>query len=300
MHYVLSPEELEAASPVFRGKLGRAFCNFCFKATRISTLNYVHDRFFDFHGADFTRKLIEWCRVNYKVSGLDILDRLEPPFITISNHAYGGADGIVLIDLIGNRFPGFKVMVNEILGRIKTMEESFITVNPAVEGATSPTARSISGVRQALRQIHEGKPLGFFPSGAVSDLHWKDWLMPWKQSPEVKSVTAYDNLHRSTRDREWQDSVIRIIQKAGVPVVPIRFFDGNSLFYYLLGLIDWKVRLLRLPRECFNKRGKEFRIGIGKPISPEIQAGCRDLHGLKQLLRDSVYKMPLPEKYEVI
>lgn len=300
MHYVLSPAELEAASPVFRGKLGKALCDFCFRATRLSTLNYVHDRFFDSHGPDFTRKLIEWCKFNYKVSGLDILEKLEPPFITVSNHAYGGADGIVLIDLVGSRFPGFKVMVNEILGRIKTLEESFITVNPVDADSTSPTGRSISGVRQAIRQIHEGKPLGFFPSGAVSDLNWKDWLMPWKQTPEVKSVTAYDNLHRSTRDREWQDSVIRIIQKVKVPVVPIRFFDGNTLFYYLLGLISWRVRLLRLPRECFNKRGKEFRIGIGEPISPERQAQCKDLPELRRLLRDSVYKMPLPDKYAVI
>jgi len=300
MHYVLSPSELEAASPVFRGKLGKAFCNFCLRATRVDILNYVHDKFFDFHGPDFTRKLIEWCEVNYKVSGLDILENLSPPFITVSNHAYGGADGIVLIDLIGSRFPGFKVMVNEILGKIKTLEDSFITVNPTLADSTSPTATSISGVRQAIRQIHEGKVLGFFPSGAVSDLYWKDWLMPRKQTPEVRSITAYDNLHRSTRDRQWQDSVIRIIQKARVPVVPIRFFDGNTLFYYLLGLIDWKVRLLRLPRECFNKKGKEFRLGIGEPISPERQARCRDISGLRQLLWDFVYKMPLPEKYAVI
>lgn len=300
MHYVLSPAELEAASPVFRGKLGKVLRDFCFRATRMDTLNYVHDRFFDSQGPDFTRKLIEWCGYNYKVAGLEILEKLEPPFITVSNHAYGGADGIVLIDLIGSRFPGFKVMVNEILGRIKTMEDSFITVNPVVADSGSPTARSISGVRQAIQQVHDGKPLGFFPSGAVSDLHLKDWLMPRKQAPEVKEVTAYDNLHRSTRDRDWQDAVIRIIQKVKVPVVPIRFFDGNSLFYYLLGLIDWKIRLLRLPRECFNKKGKEFRLGIGEPIPPERQASCKDVQELRKLLRDSVYKMPLPDKYTVI
>ena len=91
--------------------------------------------------------------------------------------------------------------------------------------------------------------------------------------------------------------MLRIIQKAGVPVIPVRFFDRSSMFYYRLGLIDWKVRLLRLCWEVFNKRGKDVRLGIGETISVERQQACASLEEYTQLLRSSVYDMPLPETF---
>ena len=80
--------------------------------------------------------------------------------------------------------------------------------------------------------------------------------------------------------------------KAGVPVIPVRFFDGNSAFYYSLGLIDWRIRLLRLPSEVFNKKGRTMRIGIGKVISVEEQKRFgNDVHAFRDFLRGSVYGM---------
>lgn len=299
MHYVLSPDELAALSPLFRGKGGRRLSSLLLRWTKIDTLNYLHDKFFDLKGADFTRKAIEWCGVRYKVAGLDVLDKIGGPFITVSNHAYGGADGIVLIDFMARRFPDYKVMVNEILSRVSNLEPNFITVTPKTAASGGPTGRSVSGVKEALEHVAAGHPLGFFPSGAVSDLHLWDWLMPWRQGAEVRAVTAYGNFMRSVRDRDWQDSVIRLIRKVRVPVVPIRFFDGNSPFYYLLGVIDWRVRLLRLPRECFNKAGKELRVAVGRPVTVSEQAECKSVTELKGLLRSAVYSMPLPGSYEV-
>ena len=80
--------------------------------------------------------------------------------------------------------------------------------------------------------------------------------------------------------------------KADVPVLPVRFFDGNSAFYYSLGLIDWRIRLLRLPSEVFNKRGRGFHIGIGRLITAEeIKEYGKDLEALRKFLRASVYDM---------
>ena len=93
-------------------------------------------------------------------------------------------------------------------------------------------------------------------------------------------------------DREWQEAVIKLIMKAQVPVIPVRFFDGNSAFYYSLGLIDWRIRLLRLPAEVFNKRGKIMHIGIGKVISVEEQKRFgNDVRAFGDYLRKSVYDM---------
>ena len=156
------------------------------------------------------------------------------------------------------------------------MGPSFIEVTPTGEERTAPTKDSISGIRLALQHLHEGHPLGIFPSGAVSDLSLRD---------------------RCIRDREWQDAIIRVIKKARVPVVPIRYFDGNSLFYYLLGLISWKIRILRLPKEVINKGGKTIRVGIGDIISVEEQEKYTDINEFRDFLRHSVYDMPLPDNF---
>ena len=98
-------------------------------------------------------------------------------------------------------------------------------------------------------------------------------------------------------ERDWQDAAVRLIRKARVPVVPVRFFDRNSRFYYALGLIDYRVRFVRLFHEVFNKRGSCPRVGIGAPISVEEQEQYPDLQSFKSFLRSSVYDMPLPESF---
>ena len=118
--------------------------------------------------------------------------------------------------------------------------------------------------------MHSGGVLGIFPSGAVSDLSLKD---------------------RCIRDRQWQEPVIRLIKKLGVPVVPVHFLDRNSDFYYSLGLIDWRVRLLRLPAEVFNKKGKRTRIAIGEIITPQQQQEFKDMDSFSDFLRNKVYNL---------
>ncbi len=91
--------------------------------------------------------------------------------------------------------------------------------------------------------------------------------------------------------------MIRLIRKVRVPIVPVRFIDHNSWFYYSLGLIDWKVRLLRLPRELFNKAKGRHRVVIGETISVETQDLFTDIEAYTAFLRASVYQMPVPETF---
>ena len=166
-------------------------------------------------------------------------------------------------------------MVNEILWRLEPLRSNLIRVTPNGNILTAPTAQSIAGVRAAREHLDAGGVLGLFPSGAVSDL--KPGRRP-EGEPRV-------------RDREWQMSIIRFIAKAGVPVLPVRFLDGNSRFYYSLGLIDWRVRLLRLPSEMLNKAGKTIRLAVGPVISPEKIAEAANLQDLRNFLRASVYSL---------
>lgn len=259
---LIDVNELEGLGPVFRGKCGNAFARLLMRMLSVDRINDLYDRHLDVAGPEFAREVLADIGMKYRIGfgpdapsgddSLEILDRMLPegPFITVSNHPCGHVDGIALVDIFGHVRPGYKVMVNSMLSRIAPMGPSFISVTPTGERRTAPTAASIAGVKAALAQLRSGRALGLFPSGAVSDL----------------SLTE-----RRIRDREWQDAVVRLIMKARVPVLPVRFFDGNSAFYYSLGLISWKVRLLRLPAEVFNKAERPMRIGIGPLLSVAAQ-----------------------------
>lgn len=272
---VLTIRDLEGISPVFKGAFGNAVGRGLMHLTNIDDVNALYERCAGHEGPDFTDALLKDQGVEYRVGGWRTLDNLPPgAFITVSNHPYGGLDGIMLIDLIGHLRRDYKVMVNKFLSYIRALGPSFITVIPTGKERGAPQAESIHGVKLALEQIQGGSPVGFFPSGAVSDLNVKE---------------------KSIRDRRWQPSVLRLIRKAHVPIIPIRFFDRNSDFFYALGLIDWRIRTLRLPSEVVNKGGKPARIGVGDIISTETQDQCASLDEFGDMLRSSVYDMPLPE-----
>ena len=266
---LITLNEMENATPLFRGRAGNALCMSLMRMLSVNKVNDLYDRCSGSRGPDFARAVLKDIGVGYEVLNSDVLSRLpEGPFITISNHPYGHIDGIMLIDLFGHIRPDYKVMVNNFLGRIEALGENFIRVTPTGTDRTTPTKESIQGITDAVAHVRNGCCLGIFPSGAVSDLSLKD---------------------RCIRDREWQEAVIRLIRKLNVPVVPVHFLDRNSNFYYSLGLIDWRVRLLRLPGEVFNKRGRVTRIALGEIIPPERMQEFDDIDMLRNFLRNKVY-----------
>lgn len=237
----------------------------------IDKVNDLYDRYCGLNGPAFARAVLMDLGVRFEIKNMEVLDSLpDGPFITISNHPYGHIDGIILVDLFGHLRRDYKVMVNKILGRIEPLQANFISVTPVGAERTPPTATSMAGVRDVLKHVREGHPIGLFPAGAVSDLSIKE---------------------RRVRDREWQEPVIRLIKKLDVPILPVTFNDRNSAFYYTLGLLDWRIRLLRLPSEVFNKRGKTIRVSIGNIISPEEQEEFNDLDDFRQFLRNKVYEL---------
>ncbi len=266
---LLTLDELEKATPLFRGRCGNAFCRTLMRMLSIDKVNDLYERNSLIKGPDFARAVLEEIGVEYEILNPEVLRHLpHGPFITISNHPYGHIDGVMLVDLFGHIRPDFKVMVNKFLGRIEALQDNFICVTPTGEERAVPTKDSLQGVKEALAHIRSGGVLGLFPSGAVSDLSVKDGCI---------------------RDREWQEPVMRLIKKLNVPIVPVHFLDRNSNFYYSLGLVDWRLRLLRLVPEVFNKRGKRQRIAIGEIISPDIQAEFTDLARFSIFLRNKVY-----------
>lgn len=277
---ILSLQDLQQVSPLLRGRMGCMIGRCAMRLFAINKLNALYDRHAHLCGPSFAHSILKELGVNYDVFAdtPDVIFQLDKlrrgtPFITISNHPYGSIDGVILADYFGHHCSDYKIIVNQMLGRVKALSSSFIPVTPVGAKCNSPTKESILGIRHALMHLKSGGALGVFPAGAVSDL---------------------DLHHRCVCDREWQPSIIRFIAQAEVPILPVRFFDGNSLFYYLLGLIDWRVRLLRLPAEVFNKDDVSVRLSIAPLISVEQQQQYLATHTLEDFglwLRNKVYGM---------
>lgn len=242
----------------------------------VDKVNNIHRKLMDTPGPEFVRRmLIEEFKIKLRIDGEDVLDNLpEGAFITVSNHPFGALDGITLIYLITRYRPEFKVMVNMILNKISAMRPNFIAVDAMATDDPEKRKVSVNGIRTAIRQLKEGHPVGFFPAGAMSTVNWRGRL----------------------QDRQWQPTILQIIQRAKVPVIPIFFHGSNSWWFNILGKVCWPARSLRLPAEVWRKVGKEIHVSIGSPISVEEQ----QLHGatteqLGQYLREKTYE--LRERY---
>ena len=237
----------------------------------VDKVNAVHAHNCETPGPAFVEGLLRDFDIKLRVDGLDVLDNLpEGPFITVSNHPFGALDGITLINLVASRRPEYKVMVNMILGRIWAMEPNFIAVDPMSSNDPAKKAVSVNGIRQAIDQVRSGRPLGFFPAGAVSKVNWRGRLV----------------------DRRWQPNVIRIIKKLEVPVIPIYFHGSNSWFFNFLGVVCWQLRTLRLPSEVFRKCHTTMHISVGNPITVEEQrAHAGSIDELGRYLKDTTYQL---------
>ncbi len=238
----------------------------------VDKVNKVHANCCDTPGPEFTRGLLfDEFKMTLRIDNEKVLDNLpEGPFITISNHPFGALDGIALIHIIGSRRPEFKVLVNMFLNQITAMRPNFIAVDPLASNDPAKRAVSVNGIRQALRQLKDGNPVGFFPAGAMSKT----------------------TLRHGLQDRPWQKSVLQIIHRAKVPVIPIFFHGGNSWWCNFLGHACWPARSLRLPAEVFRKVGTEMHISVGDPISPEQQAiYSSSPEALGLFLREKTYEL---------
>lgn len=255
-------------APFFEGK--EKLVNRLFHWLAIDKTNDYHARNMHLSGPDFSHRMFEELGAPMTIRNEEVLSRIpDGPFITVSNHPYGSLDGMALIDIVGHHRPDFKVMVNMILNQIGALRPNFIAVDALASNDPSKRAVSVKGIADAMRHVKQGHPLGFFPAGAVSKLTWGLRI----------------------EDREWQPSVLRIIQKLKVPVIPIYFHGHNSWKFTALGMIDWRLRTLRLPTEVFNKKGYHFRVSVGDIITPETLAQYSTPEQLGTFLKQETYKM---------
>ncbi|MDR2679579.1 MAG: lysophospholipid acyltransferase family protein [Tannerella sp.] len=270
---VLDIEDFQRKSSFFKTRPGIYLLKKIFHWTGMDKVNQIHTNHYRLRGSAFTSAILNdpLMDVHYEVHNRDILQRLpKGAFITVSNHPIGSLDGIILTDIFASIRPDFRVMVNEILAHISAMENNFISVVPKTDENHESNQKNVNGIRLSLSQLKNGHPMGFFPAGAMS---------------------FYDRKLKIVKDLPWTHGIIRLIRKANVAVIPVYFDCINSKFFYTLGRINWKLRILRVAKEAFNKKGQTLHVYIGNPIPPEKIKRFPDDTALANFLYKTTYEI---------
>ncbi|TRZ43953.1 GNAT family N-acyltransferase [Robertkochia solimangrovi] len=241
------------------------------KVLKISRLNRIYNKHKEKKDLDFLNAILEEFEINFEIPEED-LTRLprEGSYITISNHPLGGIDGILLLKLLLEQRPDYKIIANFLLHRIEPLVPYVMPVNPFENHKDAKS--SIAGFKQSLKHLRDGHPLGIFPAGEVSTYRDGQLIV----------------------DRPWEEAAMKLVKKAQVPVVPIYFHAKNSSLFYSLSKINDTLRTAKLPSELLTQRNRVIRVRIGKPISVEAQNEHESLDEFTEFLRRKTYMLSNP------
>ncbi len=247
----------------------KALAPLIIKALKLQKVNTLYANNANNTELVFIDKILEELQVNYKFNA-DELENIpkHEPFIVVSNHPYGGIDGLILMRLISGVRPDYKMLANYLLQLIPELIDKIVTVNPFAN--KSKTGINVSAVKKSLSLLQQGHPIGIFPAGEVS---------------------AFQLNNLKVSDKQWNPVVGKMIMKAQVKVIPVYFSGHNSLIFNLLGLVHPVLRTAKLPSELFNKKNDKITVRIGKPVSIKTINEFADPNELLRYLRAKTYAL---------
>ena len=267
MRKVVTNSDLKKALGL-KGIFGTCVAGMAYGFLRLGKINRLFDGAADYQGREFADHLLENMNITIDVAP-EQLENIpkEGGFVLVSNHPFGGIEGVMLLSAIAKVRPDFKVMANFILSHIPNLKECFFAVNPFEKNPEWKS--SVGGIKGAIQHIAAGNGLGVFPAGEVSRYHGHDY-------PE---------------DLPWSTSIARIIKNAGVPVIPVFWEGRNSKLFYAVDKIHSMLGTARLTKELINKHDTCFNLQIGKPILPSEVAQYENPKELAAYLRSRSYAL---------
>mgnify|MGYP006119277785 FL=1 len=268
MSIVTSKEIAKAIKVENYGIIGTLIARFLMNLLKISTINRIYNRNKHKKDLDFLNGILEEFKVRFEIPEED-LKRLPKngAYITVSNHPLGGIDGILLLKLVREQREDFKIIANFLLQRIQPLEPYILPVNPFENHREIKS--SIAGFKKSLQHLKNGHPLGLFPAGEVST------------RKKGKLIV----------DKPWEPAVMKLIQRADVPVVPIYFHAKNSPLFYRLSKLSDTFRTAKLPSELLTQKNRVIKIRIGKPISVKEQKEHATLESFSNFIRRKTYML---------
>ena len=240
--YLLNVEEV--LGPKLLKKLPRFAVNFFKRRIHQDEINDCIMKAEHYCGAGFFDEALKYVGITYKMRGIENLD-MSKKYVFACNHPLGGPEALIIGSLFRQIYgDGFKVPSNQLLMSMKPLKEFFVPVNVI----SSKQSRDL-GVKIAEMFSSDMQVL-VFPAGLCArKIKGKVTEMPWKKM-------------FVTQSRKYEKDIVPL---------HISGFNSKRFFFF-----SWLSRLLKLKfnlgmlflvDELFNKKGQEFVITIGKPIS---------------------------------
>ena len=218
-------------------------------------------------GVDFAVASITEFNISKKIIGFEHLPARKK-ILFASNHPLGGFDGMLLITVLGNKYPEIKVLVNDILTNIENMNEVFVPVNK--HGRQSGEAvKRIEGI------FESGDPVLTFPSGLVSRKN-----------------------NGIIRDPEWKKNFIAKAVQHHRDIIPVHVSGRCTNFFYRLANIrkflgiKANLEMFFLPDETYRHKNENITVIFGKPIPWETFDKRHSFPEWAKIVQNLVYQLP--------
>lgn len=238
---------------------------------RISEVNKIYQKHKNKKDLAFLNGILNEFQIEFEIPEED-LTRIPKSgsFITVSNHPLGGIDGILLLKLLIEHRPDYKIIANFLLHRIVPLKPYVMPVNPFENHKDAKS--NLSGIKSSLQHLKDGNPLGIFPAGEVSTYRDGKLMV----------------------DKPWEPGAVKLIKKAEVPVIPIYFHAKNSKLFYILSKVSDTFRTAKLPSELLSQKNRVIKVRIGKSISVKDQQQYKDINSFYEFIRKKTYMLANP------
>jgi len=186
--------------------------------------------------------------------------------IIVANHPFGGADAIALCSLCAEYRPDdSKILANSVVYHAPKFPNYLLPLK--ILGEPNAARHNLKTLKTATEHVKNGGLLGVFPAGGVS---------------------RYQSDQEEITDAPWSEHIARIALRAKVPVIPVKFFGRNPLWYQLLGRIHPLLRAAMIPRALLIMKHQTIKCRAGAVIDHETLAAAENP---TSLLRNSVYSI---------
>ena len=258
---------IEGKSPHLLKALPRFIIRYLKRIIHQDEINEVLSQHEKMQGAELIDAVLRVMDVTYQVEGIENISP-DGHYLFASNHPLGGLDGMILIHMLGQKYPDVKFPVNDLLMHLTQLHSVFIPINK--HGAQSSQNARLLDQAYSLNTTQ----ILYFPAGLCSR----------KQKGKIE-------------DLEWKKSFITKAVKHQRDIVPVYFSGRNSNFFYNLAKlraflgIKANIEMLYLVDEMFKQKGKSITVKIGKPYSYKIFDNSRTSKAWADWVKKLVYDM---------
>lgn len=187
--------------------------------------------------------------------------------IIVANHPFGGADAIALCALCAQYRPDdSKILANSVVYDAPKFPNYLLPLK--ILGEPDSARHNLKTLKTAAEHVKSGGLLAVFPAGGVSHFQSDQGIIT---------------------DVPWSDHIARIALRTHAPVIPIRFFGKNPLWFQVLAKINPLLRAAMIPRALLLMKHQTIKCRAGAVIDHQTLAAADNPTAF---LRNAVYTIP--------